>query len=317
MQLRIALVGICMFMGMLISQHAFAKEECPPGYISYVNTETYQSVCLKADSEQTQTPDAADAQKPADAQPSGDAAKADDAQSKDASDEQSQDTVAGAPQNVTQVAPVDVTPKAYTAEGIRNPQDAQPAPVPLTTQISDWVSRNSSEEKEETSFQTLTMHDGWLLQIGFGYGMIANVDFKLLTGYAFYTGDDVAAFGLYLDADLRPGWLPQFSADISLDPTLHVHYKSFRFSLGIGLGIFLIKLFDDDTVLFDKTLNEVRVRFILKPTLAFDWFMNENAYFGFGVSMPLIFLTEEGDTSGDDSIVQPWVNLDLHIGYKF
>ena len=57
--MRFQIISILAGMVFVLASHpALAKDECPEGYVSFVNSETYQSVCLPVDVEKTQTPEA-------------------------------------------------------------------------------------------------------------------------------------------------------------------------------------------------------------------------------------------------------------------
>lgn len=91
-QIRCILAG--MFL-MLASHSALAKDECPEGYVNFVNTETYQSVCLPVDVEKTQTQEAkAEAEAPnteTDAQTAETEAKTTDAAPEEGSNQAASD----------------------------------------------------------------------------------------------------------------------------------------------------------------------------------------------------------------------------------
>ncbi len=301
----------------LASHPALAKDECPEGYVSFVNSETYQSVCLPVDVEKTQAPDAnAEAQ----------AASAETQAPEASAEENSGQTEAPATDNKNEV-PTVATQAEETPQPPANINPAQlnvrPNPVvPATVPAYQPAPQDYAayQTADTNSYYDEVRQSGWLLELGFGYGMIGNADFKFMTGWHFGSNDNVASFGLYLDADLRVGWYPPFSMDWTLDPTLHVTVNSFRFSVGIGIGIFsILKEKYEDYLIYDSensTSTGMRTLFEIKPTVAFDWYMTGNVFFGFGFSVPLIFLTgsEQYDS---DIFVQPWFNIDCHFGYKF
>ncbi|MBO4350601.1 MAG: hypothetical protein J6A01_06640 [Proteobacteria bacterium] len=310
---------------MLASHPALAKDECPEGYVSFVNSETYQSVCLPVGVEKTQTPEAnAEVQEPeakAEVQEPEAKAEEESGQTESAAAEENNEAETTAATQATQ--PVE-QPQQPAPTQPNSPQlNARPYPiVPATVPAYQPAPQDYAayQTADTNSYYDEVRQSGWLLELGFGYGMIGNADFKFMTGWHFGSNDNVASFGLYLDADLRVGWYPPFSMDWTLDPTLHVTVNSFRFSVGIGIGIFsILKEKYEDYLIYDSensTSTGMRTLFEIKPTVAFDWYMTGNVFFGFGFSVPLIFLTgsEQYDS---DVFVQPWFNIDCHFGYKF
>ncbi|MBQ8035738.1 MAG: hypothetical protein IJ268_01980 [Proteobacteria bacterium] len=273
------------------AQAAFAQEQCPVGYVSFINTKTYESVCLPVDAMSQPVIDKPEADKPEADQDilTGDAqdAGAEDADGYEDGEEAGDELIWG---NGNIAEPYG----GYVEPSQNN------VPQEVVTQLS-----------ESQLIHQGVMRPGWSVQFGLGYGMVDAIDIQLVTGYHFTTGDDVASFGLYLDLDFRPGNSIDFSMDATVKPTLHVSKGNFRFSLALGLGIFA--LVDESWSEWDGHETAKTIAFALKPGLAFDWFLSENAFMGFSFSVPLII----GSEYFTDMSVMPWFSLDLHLGYRF
>ena len=271
-----------------LSGYATAKPECPEGYVGFVNTETYQTECLPADVGKKLSPEAAAQTKAEEAEP------------------QNTETAPKAEVQAVQVVP-------------DTPQESSASQIQMAPRVQQVQAVYEEPEDYETEAYEPSIHDdmtssGFYMQLGFGYAAALNLDIKALLGYHFGLDAKHASLGLYLDLDARPGFIPTFTMDLTLDPTLHITGDTFRFSIGLGLGIFYFDLMDSfswfaDSEDFEK--NDSFVRFEIKPMLAFDWFLSSNTLFGFGFSVPLIFVLK------DDQDLAAWFNLDFHIGYKF
>ena len=177
--------------------------------------------------------------------------------------------------------------------------------------------RSSVDPKKERIAQiNATMKEpGVLMKLGLGYGLFLNADLKFLVGYKF-GADGAAAFGLYLDLNMRPGVMPFYSMDVTVAPTVHAMAGRFMFSFSIGLGAFIEvgrdgNYSDDEEDYDDDDDFSAGGYFELKPALAFDWFLTPHALFGFGVDVPVYILSDS--YSG----AMASFSFDIHVGYKF
>lgn len=278
--MRLRLISVLLFGLCLLAQNAFAQDKCPEGYVSFINTKTYESVCLPANV----SPDNVSATGQADenAQDTGDDA--------DASDPNEQDGLIWGNGGVQQ-------------NGLVDPDD-QTALAPMTD-VREYLTESQLIHVE-------MMRSGWQVQLGFGYRIISAIDVRVVTGYHFASSDEVASFGLYLDIDMGPGYEPHFNMDMTVSPTLHVSRGIFRYSLGLGLGVFILSDYKySDGWEDDKKELKTSPSFELKPWMAFDWFLSKRAYMGFGFTVPILIMNEQ---LGD---VMPWFSMDLHLGYRF
>ena len=289
--MRLRVITVLLFGLCLVAQNAFAQDSCPEGYVSFINTKTYESVCLPANVSPDNVPAAG---QQAASHQDGPGEQENFVEDNEAQDPNEQDGLIWGNSGTRQNVSVD-----------QGNLDDQTALAPMTD-VRDFM-------PESKRIHNDMMKAGWLVQLGFGYRVVAAIDVRLMTGYHFESSDEVASFGLYLDLDFGPGYDPNFSMDATVTPTLHVSRGIFRYSLGLGLGVFIIRDYkytdrwDDD---YSKTI-ETSPSFELKPWMAFDWFFSGKAYMGFGFTVPILIMNEQ---LGD---VMPWFSMDLHIGYRF
>ena len=191
----------------------------------------------------------------------------------------------------------------------------------------------SEVEMEEEQIAEGIRAAGFTLDFGIGYAVIGAIDFRVMAGYQFPTSADGIAFGLYTNFN---GFLPYpYGLTWDISPTVHVFSQSFRVSLGLGFGIFGIhdndffSSYDDD---YDEDDNDsaLQTRFMLKPSIRFDWFLTQNVMIGLNFDMPLYFDKQEYkdydyDKSSDkytpkkktEIEVGPWFTMTVNVGYKF
>ncbi|MBQ9817322.1 MAG: hypothetical protein IJM59_07660 [Proteobacteria bacterium] len=337
MRLRTGIVLAAGILLCLASQNVFAQDKCPEGYVSFVNTKTYESVCLPADvdasvknAEDSAQPSASENAQQAGAEATGESvpetgsnqnieASVNAANPPEAAVQANPEPVAAqepmdAPAEQNNVQPAE-SQQTYVTESMPETAAAEPNAVNMPETAAAEPNDDSTFVTDDVLNQKIhesIMAGGWVFEAGLGYSIVAAVDLKLLTGYHFSSKDEVAGFGLYLDVDLHPGAFPVFSMDCTIDPVFHVSTGHFQFSLAFGLGFFGVLNDDFDDSEDSLRSKEFGVRFELKPAMAFDWFMTEKAFWGFGLSVPLIILKE---SESRDSRVQPWFNMDFHIGY--
>ena len=299
---------------------AFADTACPEGTVGFVNTETYEKVCLPINAIQgAQGAQAA----PSAAQDAADVPAQDDAWGADS----------GAAENVDAATDVADAP-APAADGVNFvPRDPASPSVPAANQgvLPAVAMRNKAVSRADAIHDQL-MQSGWSIDGGIGYGMVANIDLRLMAGYQ-HTFSKNMQFGIYLDANFKVGIIPDFTADILVVPSFIVTRGRFRFRLGIGLGVTVAREgdedyiweflssdaqrerygnYDDDYYYYDDDDKmQTYTTFTFCPQLSFDWFLTGHAYYGFGLSIPLLIHSDF-----DDGIV-PMMSADLHIGYKF
>ena len=293
--MRLRVITVLLFGLGLWAQNAFAQDSCPEGYVSFINTKTYESVCLPANVSPDNVPAAG---QQAASHQDGPGEQENFVEDNEAQDPSEQDGLIWGNSGTRQNVSVD-----------QGNLDDQTALAPMTD-VRDFM-------PESKRIHNDMMNAGWLAQIGFGYRLVSAIDIRLMTGYHFGSSDEVASFGLYLDVDLGPGYEPHFSMDITVTPTLHVSRGIFRYSLGLGVGIFILSDYTDDADVinnggdFDAKVLKSSPSFELKPWMAFDWFFSGKAYMGFGFTVPILIMNEQ---LGD---VMPWFSMDLHIGYRF
>ncbi len=154
---------------------------------------------------------------------------------------------------------------------------------------------------------------GFELDFGIGYAIVAAFDLRLKLGYEFgIPKANGLNFAVFTDIGLALGY-PQ-TLTWNIIPTLFVHGTSFRMGFGLGLGLF--NDFDDDEE-SEGNLSDNSLYFELKPLVSFDWFLSQ-IYIGFQFDIPLIFQKVNSDDSNKKyTVIQPWYNMDFHIGYKF
>lgn len=91
-------------------------------------------------------------------------------------------------------------------------------------------------------------------------------------------------------------------------PTFILPCGSYRFSLGLGFGVFM----EDDSMLNDcDSCTERYTLFMFKPELRFHWFIKEFLNLGFGIELPVIVFNDNSDYG-----VGPWANVYFSIGFK-
>ncbi|MBR4984978.1 MAG: hypothetical protein IKY83_04485 [Proteobacteria bacterium] len=283
--MRFRISAVLLFCIYLITQNAFAQDQCPEGYVSFINTKTYESICLPVNG--NLQPEASQAAAPEEA------------------------PAAAASQNVAAAAVEPAQPEAHNEDGESADGLIWGGNADKLEDAGEGAEANMSPEKIYNESQIIhegVMRPGWSILLGAGYGMEAAIDLKFMPGYHFQSGDDVASFGLYLDFDFRPGIRPMFSMDVTLSPVLHVARGCFRFSLAIGLGAFVYVNNYKEVDYTHEFSEEFGAAFELKPGLAFDWFLTANGFFGFGFSVPLLI---------HNGGVIPWFNIDMHLGYRF
>lgn len=152
---------------------------------------------------------------------------------------------------------------------------------------------------------------GFELDFGIGYAIVAAFDLRLKLGYEFgIPNANGLNFGLFTDIGLALGY-PQ-TLTWNIIPALFVHGTSFRMGIGLGIGIFYDFIDDEES---EGILSDNSLYFEIKPLISFDWFLSK-IYIGFQFDIPLIFQKDDSD-SKEYTEVQPWYNMDFHIGYKF
>ena len=284
---------------MLIHNTAFADTSCPEGTVEFVSSETHERVCIAAEFLQTLDNNQ------------------DETQPVDESIPQTEfDAADAVPQYNADINNEWIEEDTYTAD---LPESGEP------NAYSDYMSPPSvqnygadnqpSDSQPKTDIHSSMMDSGALLELGIGYGFLAAANIHVASGYQFKLNDTIATFGLYLDMNLKLGQEPVFSMDLAIDPTLHISKGQFRFSLGLGFGIYIV---DDQQWLFDAYNDDQdghnhsgTAVFEIKPRMSFDWFLSTRSYFGAALDVPMII------SSKIDAGIAPMVNIDLHIGCKF
>lgn len=147
---------------------------------------------------------------------------------------------------------------------------------------------------------------GASVDFGLGYALYAAFQLRLTVGYHFTERLNGLSFGLYTDLGFNVG-APN-SLDWAVVPMLHLNGRIFRFSMGLGLGLYSIWGSQDNS-----DIDVEGVWFEVKPELRWDWFLSKHAFLGVGVDMPLII----SRTNHDLTEVTPWFSMNLHVGYKF
>lgn len=165
--------------------------------------------------------------------------------------------------------------------------------------------RAHEETVRKDEIQQAIREGGFAFDFGLGYAMAAAFELRASFGYLFAQTLNAMSFGVYADLGVNFG-LPN-SVEAAVVPMVHVNTKIFRYSMGFGIGVFST-WGDNDTGLGGKD-----VCLELKPEIRFDWFLSKHAFLGVGMDMPLVFMFEEDQGTE----VQPWVMMNIHIGYLF
>lgn len=165
--------------------------------------------------------------------------------------------------------------------------------------------RAHEENVRKDEIQQEIREGGFAFDFGLGYAMAAAFELRVSFGYQFAQTLSAMSFGLYADLGVNFG-LPN-SVEAAVVPMVHVNTKIFRYSMGLGIGVFSV-WGENDTGLGGKD-----ACLELKPEIRFDWFLSRHAFLGVGMDMPLIFTQEENQGTE----VQPWVMMNIHIGYLF
>ncbi len=299
-------LGVCSTV-LLASNAAFAEPSCPEGMREFVDTETQERVCIPA----------AVMTAPASAQTdtNQDAAKAPDsvaATNAVPSDEQA--STASQPALAEQQQPRDNAQNPPAQTVVVAQANAYSGVVDVD--YGDGMGSNAGTKSREEEIRESVRRSGGTLELGMGYGFLANLNIHVAGGYHYQASDSIASFGFYLDMNFKPGQEPLFAMDITVDPTLHITKGRFRFGVGLGIGAYLKKNWVDGSYLDEYGYHndyhsEVFAAFELKPRLSFDWFLSTQAYFGASVDIPLVISKEV------ENNIEPMVNLDAHIGFKF
>ncbi len=294
---------IIMVCACLFAQTAFA-DDCPEGTVGFVNMETYEKVCIPQNGSSATSAEVNDTVKDIAAD-----VKAVENQAAAAATDTTPAVTA------TETAPAatatDAAP-AVTAFPV-----AQPSVQPFASNMSrEMLLRSYVDPKKEriAKINASMKEPGVLMKLGIGYGLFLNANLKFLVGYKF-GAEGAAAFGLYLDLNMRPGMMPFYSMDVTVAPTIHAMAGRFMFSFSVGLGAFLQYgdegRYSDDWEYYEDDKPSTKGYFELKPALAFDWFLTNQALFGFGFDVPVYIL------AGDDSGAMASFSLDIHVGYRF
>ncbi len=285
---------------------ALADDTCPAGTTGFINVETYEKICIpnQPPEQHVQTVQTTQSESEQNEQ------TVQTAQSEPEQNEQTAETApvpAQAAENVT-AQPVQTTQTLQNEPPSLTPENTQPVisiVYPTLPQSPDQIIHENAKIP------------GWSMLFGLGYALLANIQLHVMTGYSFGSNDSDAGFGLYFDADINPGAAPDFEMDLDIMPALHVYHSTFRFTLGMGIGLSVA--YDHETLDYfynvdyyeDEEGPRTLCTFELKPNISFDWFLTNNAMFGFGLGVPLLISTTF------DNTVMPEFNFDLHIGYKF
>ena len=296
---------------MLMQNAAFADPSCPEGTVEFISTETHERVCIAAQFLQTLDNNQAESQPGA---PNTSQTEPSDVPPEYNADINSEwieeDTFADDP-GAPYVSPEDNT---YPAD-IPDNADYMPYPEYMATPSVQNTGTDNPPSDLQNDIHSSMMNSGVLLELGIGYGFLAAANIHIASGYQFKLNDKIASFGLYLDMNIKPGQDPVFSMDLAIDPTLHISKGQFRFSLGLGFGIYIVNdrqwlldMYNNDQDGYD---NSATALFQIKPRMSFDWFLSTHSYFGAALDVPMII------SSQIDSGVAPMVNIDLHIGCKF
>ena len=311
--------GVC-FAALLSSGAAFAEPSCPDGMREFVNSETQERVCIPADVQQTPIAQQAPAEPQHDMQPRVIASEP------AAADDSNKGEQPKAAESVPEAEKAAQASDAAADKKDANASNTAADSVDLASaQVYDGVvgekrSTVQTEKDRRRQIHNSLLSSGGTIEFGLGYGFVANANIHVAAGYQIHTNDTIASFGIYFDANFKPGEAPGFSVDLTIDPTLHLSKGQFRFSFGLGIGMFLSKergwLYDfydtDGSYYYNANrYHESSVEFELKPRLSFDWFLSTQGYFGGAIDMPMVIADEL------EHNIAPMVNFDLHVGCKF
>ncbi len=279
-----------LIIALLLPHAAMAEEVCPEGTVGFVNIETSQLVCLPSAQLENQV---------------------------------ASDTMVESDDSDNLEIQSDQQPEIDANDAVEDAAQETATPAPLADNNNDAVSMPITPKSRSEIIHDSLMQSGFQFDLGLGYGMIADVNFKLSLGYQFSMNSSLSTFGLYLISNFKTGDEPLFDVDITLTPTLHISKGIFRFSVGLGLGLsaWNHELNDDWPLshINDDYGLEKDYGFMFRPVISFDWFLSQKAFWGFTVDIPVVFVEYCDENKNDHGSVEtiPMVNFDLHIGYKF
>lgn len=150
---------------------------------------------------------------------------------------------------------------------------------------------------------------GFMISGAAGSGGLIGFGAQFSVGYSFNR-----FFALSLDWGGNIALLSA-STDITIVPKLQIPYRSFRFSLGLGLGYSYAQM---GFVMGDSCYLS---GFVAKPQLLFDWFINHNWFLGISAEIPVLIANEITpigyELEEKRRTTVEGVYLMFHFGYKF
>ena len=156
---------------------------------------------------------------------------------------------------------------------------------------------------------------GFEMNLGVGYAYELALKAQISFGWQFALPDsDMISLGIYADVGFQ--YVDPIVLLGHIEPTFHIHYGNFRFSLGLGFGCgyYQYPSFGSDDWTFAAELRDYdwHLVFSFKPEIRADWFVTESVYLGFSVAVPYVF-SLESEAPGDDILGE----VMFTVGYKF